>query len=102
MFFVATFLQIITYNIYRQILQYFALKYENERLSELSKQGVEVVCPCARGMKHLIPIQLDADNSYTCLDCNKNVNVKLEVNTYLETVPIDTDQKISELIKKLK
>lgn len=99
-FFVASFLQIILYNIYKQILQFFAVKLENERLSEFSKQSVEVVCPCARGVKHLIPIQLDVDNSYVCLDCNKNVTVKLDVNTYLETIPVDTNQKIADIIKK--
>jgi hypothetical protein len=96
-FFLTIAIQISCYNIYRQLVALMAKKITNDRIKEYTKQGVEVVCPCARAIKNLIPIQLNTDNSYKCLDCNKNVAVKIDVNTFLETQPVDLEQSAAAL-----
>lgn len=90
-FTIASITQVVLYNIYRQVML-FAEKIVNDRISEYTKQGVEVTCPCSRAIKNLIPIQLNADNSYKCLDCARNVTVNVEVKTFLETQPVDLDK----------
>lgn len=96
-FTITTLLQVIAYNIYRQVVQLFAEKLMNDRISEFTKQGVELTCPCSRAVKNLIPIQLNADNSYKCLDCSKNVMVNVEVRTFLETQPLDLEKTSAAL-----
>ena len=91
-FAITAIVQIVAYNIYRQIVVLLAEKLANDRISEYSKQGVEVTCPCSRAIKNLIPIQLNTDNSYKCLDCSRNVTVNVEVKTFLETQPVDLDK----------
>lgn len=96
-FVIASALQVAAYNAYRTWVELAAQKITNDRIKEYTKQGVEVVCPCARAVKNLIPIQLNTDNSYKCLDCNKNVAVKVDVQTFLETQPIDLDKSSAAL-----
>ena len=91
-FTIASIVQVVLYNIYRQVVVLFAEKITNDRISEYTKQGVEVTCPCSRAIKNLIPIQLNTDNSYKCLDCSRNVTVNVEVKTFLETQPVDLDK----------
>ncbi len=91
-FTIAAIVQVVLYNIYRQIVVLFTEKLANDRISEYTKQGVEVTCPCSRAIKNLIPIQLNTDNSYKCLDCARNVTVNVEVKTFLETQPVDLDK----------
>jgi hypothetical protein len=91
-FTIAAIVQVVLYNVYRQIVVLFAEKLTNDRISEYTKQGVEVTCPCSRSIKNLIPIQLNTDNSYKCLDCARNVTVNVEVKTFLETQPVDLDK----------
>lgn len=91
-FAIASIIQVVLYNIYRQVVALFAEKLVNDRISEFSKQGVEVTCPCSRAIKNLIPVQLNTDNSYKCLDCSRNVTVNVEVKTFLETQPVNLDK----------
>lgn len=91
-FVVSTVAQVILYKIYTTIVELFAEKLMNDRISEYSKQGTEVTCPCARAIKHFIPVQLNTNNSYKCLDCTKNIAVEVEVKTFLETVPMDLEK----------
>ena len=91
-FAITSIVQIVLYNIYRQVVVMFMEKITNDRISEYTKQGVEVTCPCSRAIKNLIPIQLNTDNSYKCLDCARNVTVNVEVKTFLETQPVDLDK----------
>ena len=77
------------------------LALEEEKLvimreAELSKQGMEVICPCDRQIKAFIPIVLNARNEYTCPGCNKEINVAVNLKTALITTPIleDTDTVI--------
>lgn len=86
-------------------MKYLAEKLTNERISEYSKQGMETTCPCYKNKKVFIPIRLDTDNSYKCIDCDKNVSVKVDVKTFLATEIIDLDQSekaFIDAVKKIK
>lgn len=96
-FVLASLLQVIIYQVYMQAVKLFAEKLLNDRMVEYSKQGTDVVCPCARAVKHFIPIQLNTDNSYKCLDCSKNIAVNVDVKTFLETIPMDLDKSNAAL-----
>lgn len=84
-FVAATLLQFIIYTVYCKVVELFEQNILNERLKEFTKQGKEVTCPCPKGLKHFIPIQLDQDNSYRCQDCKRGVIVDVDVKTFLET-----------------
>lgn len=81
--------QIAIYQVYQQWVIFMSEKIMNERIREFSKQGVDIVCPCSKACKQFIPIRLNEDNDYQCLDCNKNVRVDVNVSTFLKTEPID-------------
>ena len=91
-FIATTIAQILLYRLYVWINELWIEKILNERISEFSKQGCEVTCPCDRAIKHFIPITLDTDNSYKCMDCNKNVAVNVDVKTFIETAPINIEK----------
>ena len=98
-------LQVVAYNLYQYTVSYFNGKLLNERIREYSKQGIETNCPCHKNIKVFLPIRLDRDNSYKCLECSKNVAVKLEVKTFMTTEAIDldsTDERLIEAVKKIK
>lgn len=96
-FVVASIAQIIAYSIYKRIVILMAEKLKNERIKEFSKQGMEITCPCSRAIKTFIPIRLDVDNSYKCLDCSKYVAVNVDVKTFLSTEPINIDKSNAAL-----
>lgn len=90
-------LQIVLYRVYVQVVAFFAERLINDRIREYSNQGIETACPCDRAIKHMIPIRLNADNSYKCFDCNRNVTVAVDVKSFLETSPLDLDKSDAAL-----
>jgi hypothetical protein len=61
---------------------------KNKRIEEYSKQGLNCICPdenCAH--VSFVPIQLNTDNIYTCLKCNKQSRVYIGNKTFLLTEP---------------
>lgn len=56
---------------------------------ELLKQSAEVSCPCDRGIKTVVPINIAERNEYICPGCNKNIHVIIETKTALVTTPVD-------------
>lgn len=101
-FFFVTVLQIIIFNVYKSVLQLFAEKIKNERIKEFSKQGMEISCPCYLSKKMFIPIELNGDNSFNCLECKKDVSVEVTAKTFLKTEMINLDDSEAELIKAYK
>ncbi len=99
-FFIATFLQIVCFNIYRKIASLLHEQNEVRRLEELSKQVVEVRCPCPKLASQIIPISVNETNSYKCQDCNRSVVAVTDVKTFLATEPVDIDQG-TKLVEKL-
>lgn len=73
--------------------------------SELEKQGVDIICPCYKETKMFIPIRIDKDNSFKCLECKKNVAVSVKIETAMETESLDLEKEDLELkaaLKKIK
>lgn len=101
-FIIFTIIQVICYNLYNKIDNFFFEKLKNERIKEFSKQGIELSCPCYLNKKMFIPIQLGADNSFKCLECDKNVSVEVNAKTFLKTEMIDLDEAGNEIIKAYK
>jgi hypothetical protein len=104
-FFAISLIQIILYQIYIKIIHLYVENIKLQKIKEYSKQGVEVVCPCYRENKVFIPIKLDSNNDYTCMECKKNVSVNIEVKTFLATEPLDgeaTDAALLMAIEKIK
>ena len=108
-FFLGIFIQFGAYYAYVTTLNaYVALtdkKLENERIKDLSFQSIEVVCPCYKKVKDVVPVRLNTDNKYKCAECNKTVSVYISTETAIVTEPIlntdaDTLNKaITESIK---
>jgi len=96
-FVVTSIIQVVIYSIYKQMVVLMAEKIKNDRIKEYSKQGIESTCPCSRAVRTFIPIRLDADNSYKCLDCAKYVAVNVDVKTFLSTEPINIDKSNAAL-----
>jgi len=63
---------------------------ENERLKELSYQGLEVTCPCFKQIKEFIPIKLNSSNYYRCSECKKTIGVVITPETAVVTEPQDS------------
>lgn len=63
-------------------------KIEVERIRELSYQGINVTCPCARKINEFVPIRLGTSNYYKCNECQKSVSVFVNTETALVTEPI--------------
>ena len=62
-------------------------KLENERMKELSYQGLGVTCPCFKAVREFVPIKLNAPNYYKCSECKKVIGVYITPETALVTEP---------------
>lgn len=97
--------QYAVYNVFIYGLDVFvALKnkeLENERIKELSFQGMDVECPCEKKIKDFVPVKLNTDNTYKCRLCSRNIKVIVTAETALVTEPIqNVNAKDTELIAK--
>lgn len=98
-------IQVLLYNIYRSFLKIKKDEIELKKIKEYSNQGCNVICPCDKAKKIFIPIRLNRDNSFKCLDCTRNVAVKVDVSTFLTTDMLDLnkeDKKLIDVIKNIK
>jgi len=76
-------------------------KLENERIKELSYQGLSVACPCYKAVKQFVPIKLNAPNYYKCGDCNKLVGVYVNAETAIVTEPQESSlEAVNSLLSK--
>jgi hypothetical protein len=91
-FLVSSVLQVLLVRIYSNIVQFFIEKLKNERMKEYSKQGMEVTCPCYKEKKFLLPIKLQEDNAFSCVECNKDFSVDISARSFLQTNPIDIEK----------
>lgn len=101
-FFVFAVLQFLTYNVYKTIVGIFVEKVKNERIKEYSKQGMEVICPCYLEKKMLLPIELNAINSFSCLECKKDFTVDISAKTFLQTETIDLEKADAAFLEAYK
>lgn len=91
-FVVVSIVQIIAYNVYATIMQYLFEQAQNQRLAEISKQGMTIKCPCPKASNQFVPIDLNDVNVYKCQDCNKSIAAAPEVKTFLVTEPVDVEK----------
>lgn len=91
--------QVIIYNVYKNIIELFAVKLQNEKLKELSKQGMELKCPCYKEKGMFVPIDLNGPNTFSCAECNKNIIVDVTAKTFLQTEMIDLEKADEAFIK---
>jgi len=91
-FIVVTIAQFIVFFIVGSVLEFIneiKLKEINAlRLTEYSKQSLEIECPCFKKHKQVIPISLSSPNSYKCGECGKNNNVYITAEAVHVTEPI--------------
>lgn len=64
-------------------------KIDNERLKELSYQGLRVTCPCHKRVEDYVPIRLNTQNYYKCTECSKTISVYIDAETAIATEPLD-------------
>jgi hypothetical protein len=80
-----------------------ARKIEADMLKELSYQTVEIECPCSLKCKQNVNLRLNEDTQYECIQCQKKLNVVVDVSSLLATNPVKTDiETFDELLKKAK
>ena len=101
-FLLASLIQIILYNVYKNIIEFFALKLKVEKIKEFSKQGMEVKCPCYLEKKMFVPIDLNDVNIFNCKECDKSISVDITAKTFMQTDMIDLDKADENLIKAYK
>jgi transposase-like protein len=103
-FFFVSIIQIIGYEIYKKIVEIFVEKIKNDRIKEYSKQGLDVTCPCNLEKKMFVPIELNAVNSFNCIECKKDFTVNITTKTFTKTDMVDLDNAdaaLVEIYKKL-
>jgi len=97
-FFVATLTQFVLFFIIGSVIEFFnELKMKEInllKLSELSKQGLEVECPCFKKVKEFVPINLNGPSTYKCTECKKNVSVYITAETAYVSDPTIPELKL--------
>jgi hypothetical protein len=75
-------------------------KLEIQRDIEFSRQFASVTCPCDNKINSEIPLFMGEENTYECPGCKKNINVDIQLKTYLQTIPVNEtpDQIINKAI----
>jgi hypothetical protein len=93
-FFVGIVIQFLAYYTFIITLNtYVALKnkeLDNERLKELSYQGLGVTCPCYKQINDFIPVRLNTPTYYRCSGCSKAISVLINTETAVVTEPQDS------------
>lgn len=101
-FILSTLIQIIFYNIYKNVLEFLAVRLQVEKIKEFSKQGMEIKCPCYMEKKMFVPIDLNNTNTFNCKECDKSVSVEVSTRSFMQTEMIDLDKADESLIKAYK
>jgi len=101
-FILATLIQIIFYNVYKNVIEFLAARLQVEKIKEFSKQGMEIKCPCYMEKKMFVPIDLNNLNTFNCRECDKSVSVEVTAKTFMQTDMIDLDKADESLIKAYK
>lgn len=95
-------LQITISYIIRQIqLSVYSIRsqeIELQRITEFSKQGLDVECAYC-GSHNFVPLRFDIDNNFTCTNCNKDNSIYISVTTAQVTTPLNISQITSTSFK---
>lgn len=91
-FVMATGTQIILFAALNSFRDINLRKIEVDRIKSMERQGLSVVCPCHKAVDQFIPVTLNSNNSYICDGCDKRVNVQINAETVMATLPVDLEQ----------
>ena len=91
--FLAIVLQFAIWEVVRYILEARAAmksaEMEVQVLEELGKQTINI--PCATCNKvNMVPVRLDINNTFDCIECSKQNAVYIEVESALITTPLES------------
>lgn len=95
---VITITQILGYMGYNTLIGYLRRAEILKEMDILSKQGIEVICPCPKGEVAFIPVDLNKKNTYVC-ECGKKCGVDIQSTTFLVTTPIDLDNSQQNMVE---
>lgn len=91
-FLITTVAQFVVFYIVGSVIDFLSeIKFKQIQaltLSEYSKQGIEVECPCYKKVKEFVPVVLNQENSYKCGTCGKNNSIIITAETAAVTEPI--------------
>lgn len=94
-FIVASIGQFIIFYIWNSVMSMILKnKFEAEetsRVTEWTKQGVDVQCAYC-GAINFIPIRLDDDNEFECTECGKTNSVYVNITTAQQTDTLDREK----------
>ena len=76
-----------------------AAEMEIQILEELGKQTINVPCAACRKV-NLVPIRLDINNSFDCIECGKENAVYIEVESAQVTTPLGENSSESIKVKQ--
>lgn len=63
---------------------------------------MEITCPCYLSKKMFIPVTLNGDNSFNCLECKRDVSVEVSCKAFMKTDMINLDEGHADLLKAYK
>lgn len=88
-----TIIQVFCNAIYITCVEYFVVKRLNkqviERYNKQLKTTVTFTCPCPSKILQSVDIDVSKQNSYKCIQCDKEVNVAIDLHNRLATKPVD-------------
>lgn len=76
-------------------------KQLTQRISDAAKQTLKLKCPCTNMVEQVVPIRLDDQNFYKCINCEKNISVNLTASTALLTDIINIDATHEQVVKAM-
>lgn len=94
-FALVTAFQIGGFWVYNSIMQHVTqirmTQLENERIAEFTKQSISAECAYCK-TNNLIPLRMDADNDFDCINCKKPNAVYIGITVTQKTNPMNADQ----------
>jgi hypothetical protein len=92
-FILATVLQFVIWELVRYILEaraaMKAAELEVQILEELGKQTINIPCAACR-KENMVPIRLDINNKFDCIDCSKENGVYIDIESVQVTTPLQS------------
>lgn len=77
-------------SVIQHIKQVKMTQLENDRIAEYTKQSITAECAYCK-TSNLIPLRMDSDNDFDCVNCNKPNAVYIGVTVTQKTNPMNVD-----------
>ena len=66
-----------------------AAELEVQILEELGKQTINIPCAACK-KENMVPIRLDINNKFDCIECSKENGIYIEVESAQVTTPLES------------